>query len=255
MDRRTELNVWALEPYFGGSHKYFLEGLARHSAHHFALVTLPGRHWKWRMHGGALSLARKVRDEVVQPATRGRRRRDHRRRGRLHGGGRVPARMCCSRRTCSTCPLSWRWRTHGWLGAPAIVYFHENQLTYPLPPGVERDLGYGFKNLTTAAGGPTRSSSTASSTDGSSWRPAAELLAGDARRGPALGWWKRSRQRRASSRWGAICAVSTRHRATALARGRRRALGRPGSRTAASSGTSAGSTTRPRATCSALCTR
>jgi glycosyltransferase involved in cell wall biosynthesis len=35
--------------------------------------------------------------------------------------------------------------------APAIVYFHENQLTYPLPPGVERDLGYGFKNLTTAA--------------------------------------------------------------------------------------------------------
>jgi glycosyltransferase involved in cell wall biosynthesis len=33
---------------------------------------------------------------------------------------------------------------------PSIVYFHENQLTYPLPPGVERDLGYGFKNLTTA---------------------------------------------------------------------------------------------------------
>jgi glycosyltransferase involved in cell wall biosynthesis len=33
---------------------------------------------------------------------------------------------------------------------PSIAYFHENQLTYPLPPGVERDLGYGFKNLTTA---------------------------------------------------------------------------------------------------------
>jgi glycosyltransferase involved in cell wall biosynthesis len=36
---------------------------------------------------------------------------------------------------------------------PSIVYFHENQLTYPLPPGVERDLGYGFKNLTTAVAG------------------------------------------------------------------------------------------------------
>ena len=32
----------------------------------------------------------------------------------------------------------------------SMVYFHENQITYPLPPGVERDLGYGFKNLTTA---------------------------------------------------------------------------------------------------------
>ena len=33
---------------------------------------------------------------------------------------------------------------------PAIVYFHENQLTYPLPEGVTRDLSYGWKNLTTA---------------------------------------------------------------------------------------------------------
>ncbi len=31
--------------------------------------------------------------------------------------------------------------------APVAVYFHENQLTYPLPPGVERDLGLGMKNL------------------------------------------------------------------------------------------------------------
>jgi glycosyltransferase involved in cell wall biosynthesis len=39
--------------------------------------------------------------------------------------------------------------------APAIVYFHENQLTYPLPPGVERDLGYGVKNITTAVAAQT----------------------------------------------------------------------------------------------------
>jgi glycosyltransferase involved in cell wall biosynthesis len=34
---------------------------------------------------------------------------------------------------------------------PSLIYFHENQLTYPLPHGVERDLGYGFKNVTSAA--------------------------------------------------------------------------------------------------------
>ena len=35
--------------------------------------------------------------------------------------------------------------------APAMLYFHENQLTYPLPPGVERDLGYGLRQLVSAA--------------------------------------------------------------------------------------------------------
>ena len=49
--------VWALEPFYGGSHRQFLDGLAKHSLHDFTLLTLPGRHWKWRMHGGALELA------------------------------------------------------------------------------------------------------------------------------------------------------------------------------------------------------
>ncbi len=58
--------------------------------------------------------------------------------------------MCSSCRICSICPCSWR-RLEPWVArAPAIAYFHENQLTYPLPAGVERDLGYGFKNFTTA---------------------------------------------------------------------------------------------------------
>ncbi len=35
--------------------------------------------------------------------------------------------------------------------APAMYYMHENQLTYPLPPGVERDLGLGMKQLLSAA--------------------------------------------------------------------------------------------------------
>ncbi|OFV84796.1 MAG: hypothetical protein A2W26_08255 [Acidobacteria bacterium RBG_16_64_8] len=38
---------------------------------------------------------------------------------------------------------------------PAILYFHENQLTYPLPSGVERDLGYGLKNLASAMAATT----------------------------------------------------------------------------------------------------
>ena len=139
--------VWALEPYYGGSHQQFLDGLARHSGHDFTLLTLPGRHWKWRMHGGALEIAAQAEELVgrgadlpdvffasdmldlpVFLATAGR--------GDTAGLGRGGAGAALAR-------------------IPVIVYFHENQLTYPLPPGVERDLGYGFKNLTTALAAKT----------------------------------------------------------------------------------------------------
>jgi glycosyltransferase involved in cell wall biosynthesis len=33
---------------------------------------------------------------------------------------------------------------------PAIAYFHENQLTYPVAPGEVRDLHFGFTDITTA---------------------------------------------------------------------------------------------------------
>jgi glycosyltransferase involved in cell wall biosynthesis len=33
---------------------------------------------------------------------------------------------------------------------PALVYFHENQLTYPLAPGEEMDYQFGFTDITTA---------------------------------------------------------------------------------------------------------
>lgn len=35
-------------------------------------------------------------------------------------------------------------------GVPVAIYFHENQLTYPLQPGEKRDLHYGFIHLVSA---------------------------------------------------------------------------------------------------------
>ena len=43
----------------GGSHQAWAEGYAAHSAHMVELLTLPARFWKWRMHGGAVTLARR----------------------------------------------------------------------------------------------------------------------------------------------------------------------------------------------------
>lgn len=123
---RSGLPVRGLEPFFGGSHRDFLEGLATHSVHDFHLHTLPGRHWAWRMHGGAVNLAGTSRRE----------------------GEPVPAVLFAG--SMLDLPL-YRSLVEAPIGRlPALVYFHENQLTYPLPEGVRRDLGYGWKNITTA---------------------------------------------------------------------------------------------------------
>ncbi len=45
------MNILLLEPYFGGSHRAWAEGYARHSGHRIDLLTLPASFWKWRMQG------------------------------------------------------------------------------------------------------------------------------------------------------------------------------------------------------------
>lgn len=103
-----------LEPYCGGSHKAFAEGLARHSEHDVELVTLPGRFWKWRMRGSAPLFARTLE-------------------------GREPPDLLLA---SSMLPLA------EFLGLadeplrrpPRVLYFHENQLTYPIEDGEKRDL-------------------------------------------------------------------------------------------------------------------
>jgi glycosyltransferase involved in cell wall biosynthesis len=131
------LAVWALEPYFGGSHKAFLEGLAERSSHDFSLLTLPGRNWKWRMHGAALTLAR----QALQQWTTGTAAGEPRARSApdvFYASDMLDLPVFLA----AVDPVMGR--------VPTVLYFHENQLTYPLPTGVERDLGYGFKNVTSA---------------------------------------------------------------------------------------------------------
>jgi len=115
------LRVLALEPYFGGSHRFFLEGLKRHSRHRLTILSLPARYWKWRMHGGAVTLARQALE--------------------LEGGFdlilatdmlNLPVFLSLARSRFS--------RT------PAVIYFHENQATYPMPPYQKRDLTYACIN-------------------------------------------------------------------------------------------------------------
>lgn len=111
-----------LEPYYGGSHREFADGWRERSRHAIDLVTMPDRFWKWRLRGAAIHLARKV----DRPQTY---------------DGLIASSML------SLAELRGLW---GDRCPPALLYFHENQLSYPVPPGEMRDVQFAFTNITSA---------------------------------------------------------------------------------------------------------
>lgn len=111
-----------LEPFFGGSHQDFAQGLVSHSRHTIDLVTLPARFWKWRMRGAALYFVKMI------PSLE-----DY--------NGLI---------TTDLMSLSDFKALCGRFCPPSMVYFHENQLTYPLAPGENMDFQFGFTDITTA---------------------------------------------------------------------------------------------------------
>lgn len=120
------MRITLLSPYHGGSHQAWAEGYRRHSRHEISLLTLPARFWKWRMHGGAVTLARHFQEQALQPDLL----------------------LATDMLDLTTFLALTRSQV------PAVLYMHENQLTYPLPPTGgpmrrqhgERDLHYAFIN-------------------------------------------------------------------------------------------------------------
>ena len=122
------MNILALEPWYGGSHRHFLDDLARHSRHAFRLATMRARYWKWRMQGGAVTLAQKTDEALGEGYTP----------DLVFATDMVnlPAYLALTRRRLAEVPV--------------VLYFHENQLTYPLREGDERDYTYAYINYLSA---------------------------------------------------------------------------------------------------------
>lgn len=122
--------IAVFEPYYGGSHKRFLDVLIAHSPHDYKLFTLPARKWKWRMRGAAVWFAREEAPKLLDDG----------------GGADVDLIFTCDMlsvadlRALLPPPLA---------KLPIVTYFHENQLTYPLSPDDRRDYQYGMTNITT----------------------------------------------------------------------------------------------------------
>jgi glycosyltransferase involved in cell wall biosynthesis len=112
-----------LEPFYGGSHRDFADGLIAHSRHRIDLMTLPDRFWKWRMRGAALYFLPRIKDP-----------------------GAYDGLIVSSLMSLTDLKALWPGPC-----PPALVYFHENQLSYPLAPGEQMDYQFGFTNIATAA--------------------------------------------------------------------------------------------------------
>ena len=122
--------ITIVEPYCTGSHAAWAQEYAARSRHRVELLTLPGRNWKWRMHGGAVTLASRFLAAKERPdlilAT-----------DMLD----LTTFLALTRQASSRCRCA--------------VYFHENQLTYPWSPddpdkAEQRDLHYAFINYASA---------------------------------------------------------------------------------------------------------
>lgn len=140
------LRVLALEPYYGGSHRAVLDGLVeRLPAFGVTLecVTLPPRKWKWRMRGSAITMAEEVRER----ANAWRAANPHGEAGRAH-----PERAWDLVYASTFINLAEFLSLAGdaVAGLPSIVYFHENQLLYPVRHTAEWDYQFALTNITSA---------------------------------------------------------------------------------------------------------
>ncbi len=124
---RPKMNILLLEPYYTDSHRSWAEGYAAHSRHKVRILSLPGVHWKWRMHGAAASFAERLRHESPPDVM-------------------LASEMLDLATFKGLMPDTWS-------GVPSVLYFHENQLSYPwsendTDSSTGRDLHYAWIHVT-----------------------------------------------------------------------------------------------------------
>ena len=119
---RTVLNYLFIETFCQGSHSLFVSGLPKHSSHHIDIISMPGENWRWRMLGAALHII-----DNIPPLEK-------------YDGIIITDLFNLSDFKAlvgAQCP-------------PVLAYFHENQITYPQPPGDKGAFQLGIINITTA---------------------------------------------------------------------------------------------------------
>ena len=124
------MNITLIEPFFTGSHAAWATEYTQHSKHNIEILSISGNHWKWRMHGGAVTLAKKFLASSANPDV-----------------------LLATDMLDLTTFLALTRRKTAHL--PIAIYFHENQICYPWSAKdrdilAKRDHHYGFINFSSA---------------------------------------------------------------------------------------------------------
>lgn len=140
MDNERELRILTLQPFYGGSHRAFMDGWIASSRHQWTALTLPDRHWKWRMRHSSLWMAKETHRLLETEAP-------------------FDAIFCTDMLNVPefkgflACEQSGRHPRLDQL--PIVLYFHENQFAYPTrfksgSPEHSRDEHFAFTNFLSA---------------------------------------------------------------------------------------------------------
>ena len=124
------MNIIYIEPFYTGAHKQWINTYKSKSSHYIKILSLSGVHWKWRMHGAAITLSKQFIElkETYDLI--------------------VVSDMLNVSLFKSLCQNK--------IGETKIItYFHENQISYPrsdkdTDKKLNRDLHYAFINYTSA---------------------------------------------------------------------------------------------------------
>ncbi len=124
-------NILIVEPFFSGSHAFWANQYQSYSSHNIKILSMKGQFWKWRMYGGAVTLAEEFMNLDFDPDII----------------------LATDMLDLTTFLSLIRKKLNP--SVPVAVYFHENQLAYPWQADgkdktLERDIHYGFMNYTTA---------------------------------------------------------------------------------------------------------
>lgn len=122
--------ILIVDSFFTGSHKYWGIRLQKMLDFEIELLTLSGKHWKWRMEGGAYELAQKFKTLAKKP-------------------------KIIIATDMVNIPLFYAFSGITEEEIPCVMYFHENQFSYPISnldtdKKQGRDNHYSFINLTSA---------------------------------------------------------------------------------------------------------
>ncbi|GAB4574068.1 MAG: DUF3524 domain-containing protein [Anaerolineae bacterium] len=111
------MEILIVEPYDTGSHHQWMVGYQAASQHNVQILSLPGQFWKWRMQGGAVTLARQFLASGLHPDV-------------ILASDmlNLPVFLALTRQRTASLPVA--------------VYFHENQLTYPLGPRQRKEIHF-----------------------------------------------------------------------------------------------------------------